>query len=130
MNYWSNHKIWFTWYPHGNVPTFLKLDLWSLWVGFINIISTKGINQIKKGKLYEKSKFYAYKKWVQSLCYGCNSTSTIKFLCTKQKSGVGKKWSIKRSVVELTQLNGCFQMQSKYIGSKKPVPLIYSHLFK
>ena len=38
-------------HPRGIVPTFLKLDSWSPGVGFIPIISTKGINQIKKGKL-------------------------------------------------------------------------------
>ena len=35
----------------GIVPTFLKLDSWSLGVGFIPITSTTGINQMKKGKL-------------------------------------------------------------------------------
>ena len=35
----------------GIAPTFLKLDLWSLGAGCIPIISTKGINQIKKEKL-------------------------------------------------------------------------------
>ena len=39
----------------GIAPTFIKLDAWSLGAGFIPIISTKGINQIKKGKLLEKS---------------------------------------------------------------------------
>ena len=38
-------------HPHGIAPTFLKLDWWSPGAGFIPIISTKGINQIKKGKL-------------------------------------------------------------------------------
>ena len=37
----------------GIAPTFLKLDSLSPGAGFISIISTKGINQIKKGK--EKS---------------------------------------------------------------------------
>ena len=40
-----------TLHPHGIAPTFLKLDSWSPGAGFIPIISTKGINQIKKGKL-------------------------------------------------------------------------------
>ena len=40
---------------HGIAPTFLKLDSWSPGAGFIPIISTKGINPIKKGKLWEKS---------------------------------------------------------------------------
>ena len=31
--------------------TFLKLESWLLRAGFIPIISTNGINQIKKGKL-------------------------------------------------------------------------------
>ena len=35
----------------GIAPTFLKLDSWSLGAGFIPIISTKGINQMKRGKL-------------------------------------------------------------------------------
>ena len=35
----------------GIAPTFLELDLWSPGAGFIPIISTKVINQIKKGKL-------------------------------------------------------------------------------
>ena len=35
----------------GIAPTFLKLDLWSQGASFIPIISTKGINQRKKGKL-------------------------------------------------------------------------------
>ena len=35
----------------GIAPTFINLDLWSPGAGFIPIISTKGINQIKKGKL-------------------------------------------------------------------------------
>ena len=47
-------------HPHEIEPTFLKLDLWSPGAGFISIISTKGINQIKKEKLYDKGKFYAY----------------------------------------------------------------------
>ena len=37
-------------HPHGTAPTFLKFDLWSPGAGFIPIISTKGINQIKKEK--------------------------------------------------------------------------------
>ena len=36
-------------HPHGIAPTLLKLDSWSPGAGFIPIISTKGINQIKKG---------------------------------------------------------------------------------
>ena len=34
----------------GTAPTFLKLDSWSPGSGFIPIISSKGINQIKKEK--------------------------------------------------------------------------------
>ena len=41
-------------HPHGIVHTFLKFDSWSQGAGFIPIIITKGINQIKKGKLEEK----------------------------------------------------------------------------
>ena len=42
-------------HPHGIVPTFLELDSWSPGADFIPIISTQGIDQIKKGKLLEKS---------------------------------------------------------------------------
>ena len=38
-------------HPHEIAPTFLKLDSWSPGAGFINIISTNGINKIKKEKL-------------------------------------------------------------------------------
>ena len=41
-------------HPHGIARTFLKLDSWSPGAGFIPIISTKGIDQIKKEKLQEK----------------------------------------------------------------------------
>ena len=44
-------------HPHGIAPTFLKLDSWSPMAGYIHIISTKGINQIKKEKFLEKMKF-------------------------------------------------------------------------
>ena len=46
----------------GIAPTFLKMDLWSPGAGCIPIISTKGINQIKKGNFKKKVGFYAYKK--------------------------------------------------------------------
>ena len=46
----------------GIATTFIKLDSRSPRLGFIPVIFTKGINQIKKGKLYEKVRFYAYKK--------------------------------------------------------------------
>ena len=36
-------------HPHGIATTFLKLDSWSPGAGFISIISTKGINLLKKG---------------------------------------------------------------------------------
>ena len=36
-------------HPHGIAPTFFKLDSWSPGAGFIPIISTKGIDQKKKG---------------------------------------------------------------------------------
>ena len=73
--------------PHGITPTFLKLDSWSPRAGFIPIMSTKEINQIKKGKCRGK-KCFAYKKKYYILknmglipC-GCNSASTIKlFIC-------------------------------------------------
>ena len=38
-------------HPHGIAPTLLKLDTWSPGAGFIPIMSTKGIDQIKKGNL-------------------------------------------------------------------------------
>ena len=38
-------------HPHGIAPTFLKWDSSRPGAGFIPIISTKGINQIKKEKL-------------------------------------------------------------------------------
>ena len=47
-------------HPHGIVPTFLKSDSWSPVAGLTPIISTKGINQIKKN-CKKKGKFYAYK---------------------------------------------------------------------
>ena len=42
-------------HPHGIGPTFFKLDSWSQGAGFIPIISIKGIIQIKKEKMLEKS---------------------------------------------------------------------------
>ena len=45
-------------HPHGIAPAFLKLNLWSPGVVFIPIISTKGTNQIKKGKLKKNSKVF------------------------------------------------------------------------
>ena len=50
-------------HPHGIAPTFLKFDSWSPGAGLIPIIFTKGINQIKKGKLQIRHFFF---KWVQS----------------------------------------------------------------
>ena len=44
-------------HPRGIAPNFLILDSWSLGAGFIPIISTKGINQIKKKKMKKKVKF-------------------------------------------------------------------------
>ena len=38
-------------HPRGIAPTFLKLDSWLPWAGFISIISNMGINQIKKEKV-------------------------------------------------------------------------------
>ena len=46
----------------GIAPTFLNFDSWLPGAGFIPIISTKGINQIKKENCKKKVKFYAYKK--------------------------------------------------------------------
>ena len=59
-------------YTRGIVPTFLKFDSWSPGAGFIPIISTKGINQIKKRKNVNKSSVlciqkikYIFKRWVK-----------------------------------------------------------------
>ena len=41
--------------PTRNCAHFLKLDSWSLGAGFIPIISTKGINEIKKGNCNKKN---------------------------------------------------------------------------
>ena len=41
---------------------FKKVGSWSPRASFIRIISTYRINEIKKGKLLEKVKFYANKK--------------------------------------------------------------------
>ena len=49
-------------HPNGMPPTFLKLDSWSPGAVFIPIISTKGMNQIKKGNCKKKYQFNAYKK--------------------------------------------------------------------
>ena len=48
-----DRKVHLVLHPHGIAPTFLKLDSLSLGAGFISIISTKGINLIKKEKIYE-----------------------------------------------------------------------------
>ena len=71
-------------HPPGIAPNFLKLDSWSKGAGFIPILSTKGINQIKKRNCKKKNKFYAYKKIynifknMSAIPCGCNSPSTIK----------------------------------------------------
>ena len=41
-------------HPRGIVPTFLKCNSWSPGAGVIPIISTKGINQIKKGTFFKR----------------------------------------------------------------------------
>ena len=64
-----------------NCTHFLKIGF----VGFILIISTKGINQIKKANCKKEKKFYAYKKIydifknMDAILFGCNSTSTSIF---------------------------------------------------
>ena len=50
-------------HPHGIAPTFLKFDSWLPRAGFIPIISTKRINQIKKGKFVTKSLIHFLKDW-------------------------------------------------------------------
>ena len=66
----NNEIFWITkydvWGSRRIAPTrkcthFLKLDLWSPRAGFIPIISSKEINQIRKGNCKKKAKFYAYK---------------------------------------------------------------------
>ena len=42
-------------HPRGIALTILNLDSWLPGAGFVPILSTKGINQIKKGKMEEKS---------------------------------------------------------------------------
>ena len=42
--YFSPKMVHLVLHPHGIVPTFLKLDLWSLGMRFIPIIYTNGIN--------------------------------------------------------------------------------------
>ena len=72
--------VHFILHPHGIAPTFLKLDSWSPGACFILFISTKGINQRKKGKLQEKSSvlyvqkdfIHFFKIWVPFLV-GANS---------------------------------------------------------
>ena len=46
-----NYNVHLVLHPRGIAPNFSKLDSWSQGAGFIPIISTKGINQIKK-KIY------------------------------------------------------------------------------
>ena len=43
--------------PQGIEPTFLKLNSWSPGAGLIPIIYSKGIKQIRKGKIVRKKKF-------------------------------------------------------------------------
>ena len=60
-------------HPRGIAPAFLKLDSCSPGAGFIPIISTEGINQIKRGKIVRKKLSFMHKKrfntsfkrWVQ-----------------------------------------------------------------
>ena len=54
-------------HTHGIEPTFFKFDSWSPEAGFISIISTKGINQIKKGKLYKKNFSFMHTKRFNTL---------------------------------------------------------------
>ena len=77
--------------PTRNCTHFLKLDSWSPGAGSIHIISTKGINQIKKGNCKKKKLFYAYKKnftflnkWVQF------RVGAIFFYWNEDFSGKGK----------------------------------------
>ena len=105
-------------HPHGIAPTFLRLDSWSPGSGFIPIIYTKGINQIKKEKLKEKSKVLCiqkefntlFKKWVQFHVHQLSSRN--KFLRELQKESKQKQ----RLEREL-----CVQKYSKHRQSKKSV---------
>ena len=49
--YFQGHLVL---HPYGIAHTFLKFNLWSPGGGFISIILTKGINQIKKGNCKKK----------------------------------------------------------------------------
>ena len=53
-------SVYLVLHPHGIAPILLKFYSWSPGAGFIPVISTKGINQIKKG--LKKKTFYSYKK--------------------------------------------------------------------
>ena len=59
-------------HPSGIAPIILNLDSWSPRAGFIPILSTKGINHIKKGKMEEKS-FIHTKRFNKILKDGYNS---------------------------------------------------------
>ena len=50
-----NRLTWYILHPQGIALTLLKLNSWSPGACFIPITLTKGINQIKKGILEEKS---------------------------------------------------------------------------
>ena len=63
--------------PHGIAYTFLKLDSWSPGAGFIPFISTKGINQIKKAKLQEKSQVLCIQKNLIYLINECAITKNF-----------------------------------------------------
>ena len=62
-------------HPHGIAPLFLRLDSWSLGAGYIAIISTKGINHIKKENCKKNLSFMHTK--IHFLKDGCNSTSIL-----------------------------------------------------
>ena len=83
-------------HPHGIAPTFLNLGSWSPGAGFIPIISTKRINQIKKGSFMYTKRFNTYcNRWVQFLVgaipFGCNSV-WVQFRVGEIPCGCNSVW--------------------------------------
>ena len=82
-------------HSHGIATTFLKFDSWSPGAGFILIISTKGITQIKKGKLSKKSLSFMHTKrfnkfferWVQF---------RVRAILPPPTSSIGQKYKTKK----------------------------------
>ena len=60
----KTHKnlVYLVLHLHEIAPTFLKVDSWSPGAGYIPIISTKGINQVKKEKILRKTEVLCIQK--------------------------------------------------------------------